>query len=289
MDNLNHDLTASSIIYKLRQQFARHGTLIELVTDNGPQFVSEQFKAFSHRWGLVHTTTSLYHPRSNGKVESAVKTAKGLMPKAAHSGTDVWLGVLEYRNTQTQGFDSSPAERLFSRRTRTILPAKPSTLQAKLQEATASKLCHSHEVQAKAYNSGSKELRDLKVGCIVTIRLQAKCQEATVIRSSRKSGRSYVVRTKATAKFYRRNRRVLRLQWSTLMYHEEMTNNWDEEQEDQPAAEGGVEEEEEEEETRIENEETPSPQAQLPQRTTRSGRVIKPPDPVYLKDYDCSS
>ena len=284
VDNLNHDLTALSIIYKLRQQFARHGTPVELVTDNGPQFVSEQFEAFSQRWGFVHTTTSPYHPRSNGKVESAVKTAKGLMRKAAHSGADVWLGVLEYRNTPTQGFDSSPAERLFSRRTRTILPAKPSTLQAKVQEATASKLCHSQEVQAKAYNRGSKELRDLKVGDIVTIKLQAKWQEAMVIRPSGKSGRSYVVRTKATGKFYRRNRRDLRLQRSTLMHHEEMTNNWDEKQEDQPAAEGEVEEEEE---PRIENEETPSPQAQLLQRTTRSGRVVKPP--VYLKDYDCSS
>ena len=68
------------------------------------------------------------------------------------------------------------------------------------------------------------------------------------------------------------------------MHHEEMTNNWDEKQEDQPAAEGEVDEKEE---PRIENEETPSPQAQLPQRTTRSGRVVKPP--VYWKDYDCSS
>ena len=62
-----------------------------------------------------------------------------------------------------------------------------------------------------------------------------------------------------------------------------MTNNWDEKQEDQPTAEG----EDEEEEPRTENEETPSPQAELPHRMTRSGRVIKPP--VYLKDYDCSS
>ena len=194
------------------------------------------------------------------------------------------LGCLNIEIPPTQGFDSSPAERLFSRRTRTILPPKPSALQAKVQEATASKLCHSQEVQAKAYNRGSKELRDLKVGDIVTIKLRAKWQEATVIRPSKKSGRSYVVRTKATGKFYRRNRRDLRLQRSTVMHHEEMTNNWDEKQEDQPAAEGQVEEEEE---PRIENEETPSPQAQLPQRTTRSGRVVKPP--VYLKDYDCSS
>ena len=154
------------------------------------------------------------------------------------------------------GFDSSPAERLFSRRTSlTILPAKPSTLQAKVQEATASKLCHSREVQAKAYNRGSKELRDLKVGDIVTIKLQAKWQEAKVICPSGKSGWSYVVRTKATGKFYRRNRRDLRLQRSTLKQYEEMTNNWDEKQEDQLAAEGEVEEGEV---PKIENEETPA-------------------------------
>ena len=54
VDNLTHDLTALSIIYKLRQQFARHGAHIELVMDKGPQFVSEQFEAF-HNAGVSFT------------------------------------------------------------------------------------------------------------------------------------------------------------------------------------------------------------------------------------------
>ena len=85
VDNLSQNTSASSVIYKLGRQFARHGTPIELVTDIGPQFTSMQFKEFVKRWRFQPTTTSPYHSRSNGKVESAVKTAKGLMRKAAHS------------------------------------------------------------------------------------------------------------------------------------------------------------------------------------------------------------
>jgi hypothetical protein len=60
-------------------------------------------------------------------VEHAVQTAKSLMRKAKHSQSDSYLAILDFRNTPTQGFESSPAQCLMNRRTKTLLPIKEST------------------------------------------------------------------------------------------------------------------------------------------------------------------
>ena len=59
--------------------------------------------------------------------------AKNLMRKAKHSGEDVWLSVLEYRNTPSQGMNNSPVQRLMSRRTRTPIPTKATLMKAEVQ------------------------------------------------------------------------------------------------------------------------------------------------------------
>ena len=45
-----------------------------------------------------------------------------MMKKARIAGTDPNLSLLDYRNTPTEGLGSSPAQRLFGRRTKTLVP-----------------------------------------------------------------------------------------------------------------------------------------------------------------------
>ena len=52
--------------------------------------MSSDFAHFAQDWEFLHNTSSPYHSRSNGKVEAAVKIAKGLLKKARQSGGDVW-------------------------------------------------------------------------------------------------------------------------------------------------------------------------------------------------------
>ena len=47
-----------------------------IISDNGSQFVSRDFKRFLALMQLQHVRTSPYHPQSNGKIEALAKTIK---------------------------------------------------------------------------------------------------------------------------------------------------------------------------------------------------------------------
>ena len=86
--DLLKDTTAETVINATKSHFARHG-IADMVTDNGPQYSSEQFATFSHEWEFQHTTSSPLHSQSNRKSESAVKIAKNLVKKAKRDNKDV--------------------------------------------------------------------------------------------------------------------------------------------------------------------------------------------------------
>ena len=68
--------TSSKTISVLREMFARYGLPRQLVSDNGPQFTSGEFKQFLHANDVKHITTAPYHPSSNGAAEWLVQTVK---------------------------------------------------------------------------------------------------------------------------------------------------------------------------------------------------------------------
>ena len=74
--------TSAAIILKLKNHFARYGRPDRLISDNGPQFASSEFLKFAKEWDFEHRPSSPRHSQSNGKVESAVKTAKRLIRKS---------------------------------------------------------------------------------------------------------------------------------------------------------------------------------------------------------------
>lgn len=206
---------ASTVIQKLRAQFARHGIPDTVISDNGPQFTSEEFVKFSKTWEFEHITSSPGYPQSNGKAELAVKSAKHLMKKAKKSECDPYLALLDFRNTPSQHLGSSPVQRLMNRRTKTLLPTKGSLLKPCIEngDSVTKRLKGAKDRQAHYYNQGAKELPPLNQGD--TVRLSpspgfGKDAWTKGVVNKQVNIRSYDVTTD-DGRSFRRNRRHLRL------------------------------------------------------------------------------
>lgn len=158
------DTTTEPVVQFLKEQFSRHGIPDKLVSDNGSQFVSQEFSQFAREWEFEHSTSSPHHPRGNGKAESAVKVVKNLFKKAIRAGKDPWLALLDYRNTPTEGIYASPAQRLMSRRTRTRLPTATNLLRPKVVEDVKEKIKVKRRKAKKYYDQSTKVLPKLEVG-----------------------------------------------------------------------------------------------------------------------------
>ncbi len=53
-----------------------------MISDNGPQFISKDFKEFIRISGMTHVKTSPYYPQSNGKLERYHRTIKSTCIRA---------------------------------------------------------------------------------------------------------------------------------------------------------------------------------------------------------------
>jgi len=73
--------TAAEVIAHMKSIFARHAKPELCVSDNGPQYSSEEFSEITREYHCEHITSSPLYPQSNSEAELAVKTVKGLLRK----------------------------------------------------------------------------------------------------------------------------------------------------------------------------------------------------------------
>jgi len=121
---------AKGLIKALKRTFATFGVPHEMSSDGGPEYVSNETDDFLKRWGVYHRLSSAYNPRSNGRAEVAVKAMKRLLrnniaPNGSVDTESFTRAILQFRNTPDPSTGTSPAEVLFGRTLRDVLPIRP--------------------------------------------------------------------------------------------------------------------------------------------------------------------
>ena len=98
----------------MKTTFATHGIPHEIVTDNGPQFISAEFSTYLSNCGIVHRKVTPCWPQANSEVERFNRTVEKAIRTANVEGKnwkeelDVFL--LNYHSTPhcTTGKPPSP-------------------------------------------------------------------------------------------------------------------------------------------------------------------------------------
>uniref|UniRef100_A0A803JEW5 Gypsy retrotransposon integrase-like protein 1 n=1 Tax=Xenopus tropicalis TaxID=8364 RepID=A0A803JEW5_XENTR len=162
--------TSEKTITLLRNLFASYGLPKELVSDNGPQFTSQEFQYFLKQNGIRHKLTPPYHPASNGAAERAVQTfKKAWMKHSVASESARTTGELRlcrflfnYRNTPHSVTESTPAELFLKRHLRSRLDL--------LKPSLADTMEKHQKQQVKAHNSSRQRIRNFYRGDKVLVR-----------------------------------------------------------------------------------------------------------------------
>ena len=118
---------STTTISALREVFAYFGLPDQIVSDNGPAFIGQEFQEFLRNNGIQHVRSSPYHPQTNGEAERFVQTFKKTLKFGVKRLTDAELDerlqqcLLKYRVTPHATTARSPAEMFVGRRPTTVL------------------------------------------------------------------------------------------------------------------------------------------------------------------------
>ncbi|XP_018454115.1 uncharacterized protein LOC108825305 [Raphanus sativus] len=78
-----------------RNIICRHGLPYEIVTDNGSQFISHQFRDFCDKWRIRLNTATPRYPQSNGQAESSNRTIIDGLKKRLDLKKGCWADELD--------------------------------------------------------------------------------------------------------------------------------------------------------------------------------------------------
>ena len=187
-------LSTEAILKCCRQVFRTFGAPQRCRTDGGPQFRTP-FTSFCQEWGIRHELSSPYNPRSNGHAEAAVKSMKQLLAKYNSKWEDFEMALLEWRNTPRQN-QKSPAELMFHRRQKTLLPGSgigPGGDQGAASPSTATDPVQSNRQTAES--RGRHQYDTLEPGTLVRVQdvhTRLWTQKGKIV-SCRDTGRSFYI------------------------------------------------------------------------------------------------
>ena len=118
-------ITAKAVAGGIMEIFSRTGIPLQLVTDQGTQFVGKMMDNLCANLHIDKLKTTPYHPEGNGVCERMHGTLGAMLTKAAKAGQD-WVGQIPFalfalRSAPNRDTQFSPFELVYGRRVRTPL------------------------------------------------------------------------------------------------------------------------------------------------------------------------
>lgn len=206
---LGDDTSSGRIVSEMKSVFARHGIPDCLISDNGPQYSSHEFKSFVGDYRFRHVTSSPYYPRSNGAAERMVQTVKNLLKKEP---LDPSLALLSYRSSPVIG-SFSPAELLMGRRLRTTVVCHPDSLAPQTvnhPEFKEQNEKYKENMKLNHDNRYVRSLRPLVEGEKVLYRNgTGAVHKGKVVSTSNEASRQVQVQSETTGNLLNRNRSAI--------------------------------------------------------------------------------
>ena len=120
------ETSSKNVIKTLNKTFTAFGYPKNIVTDNGPQFVSEEMTECFKKKNINHRRTTPYWPQANGEIERFNKTLLKHNKAAVVDNKD-WRVVLDdflldYRTSSHSTTGIAPATMMFGRKISNRLP-----------------------------------------------------------------------------------------------------------------------------------------------------------------------
>ena len=155
--------TSNATIAVLRYLFSKYGIPFQLVSDNGPQFTSEEFQRFLKVNGVKHVRVAPYHAASNGAAERMVQSFKRALSASKSSSRSLQQRLdsflLTYRTTKHATTGRTPASLFLGRELRPRLSLVRPDLERKVVNMQSNqKLYHDKRINLRELYAGEEVL-----------------------------------------------------------------------------------------------------------------------------------
>ncbi len=201
--------TSAAIVQITKQVFSEQGIPVKVISDNGPQYASQEYRQFAEEWCFDHITSSPGFPQSNGFIERQIQTVKSALNKASKSNSDPYLAMLCLRTTPIDTVLPSPGELLNCRQLRDTLPTKIKN-KSPDKKQVMEQLKSRQSKQKKYHDRNARDLSPLQINQRVTVlnRDTGRWIPA-VVKDICKEPRSYIIEL-ANGQRLRLNRKHIR-------------------------------------------------------------------------------
>ncbi|XP_065077069.1 uncharacterized protein K02A2.6-like [Ochlerotatus camptorhynchus] len=173
-------MTASATIALLDELFAAYGISTTIVSDNGTNFTSTEFKTYLRMVGVrYHKLTAPYHPSTNGQAERCVQTVKNALKAMDTTRSNIQLNLNEflrqYRRAPHSTTGQPPCQLFLGRNIQTrlnlLLPADLTTRICQQQKNKLDSSFREFGVSQPVYFRSFNPLMDKWVSGVISARL----------------------------------------------------------------------------------------------------------------------